>query len=97
LQSDGDIVVETIRLDDIKPAPSVIKLDVEGHEVSVLRGAKRILEVDRPVVFVAIHDSEARARCIQILETHDYEVEWLESSELVPTLGALIRVAERLC
>ena len=83
LQADGDMVVGTIRLDDIEPVPAVIKIDVEGHEASVLRGARRILELDRPVVFVAIHGSEARARCSQILETHDYEVEWLDSSELV--------------
>ena len=69
LQADGDLVVETIGLDDIEPSPpSVIKIDVEGHEANVLRGASRILEVDRPVVFVALHGSGPRDECVRILE-----------------------------
>lgn len=83
LQPDGGLEVPTIRLDDIEPAPSVIKIDVEGHEASVLRGARRVLEVDRPVVFIAIHGTAARAQCLEILEAHDYQVEWLEANELV--------------
>jgi len=82
LQPQGDLVVETIRLDDIEPAPNVVKIDVEGHEASVLTGAKRILDHDRPIVFVAIHGSEARSQCVQILESHEYQIEWLDANEL---------------
>ncbi|ROO24656.1 methyltransferase FkbM [Salinisphaera orenii MK-B5] len=50
------IEVEIARGDDFLPrfAPFVaaIKIDVEGHELDVLRGLERTLERDRPVIFM---------------------------------------------
>jgi FkbM family methyltransferase len=45
--------VPTIRLDelDLGDKVSVIKIDVEGHEAAVLRGAAACLEQHRPIVF----------------------------------------------
>jgi FkbM family methyltransferase len=83
LNAAGDVNVPTIRLDDIDLRPSVIKIDVEGHEAAVLVGATRILEADRPIVFVAVHTSEARNDCVRILDTNGYEIKWLEPDELV--------------
>jgi FkbM family methyltransferase len=48
-----EIVVRTARLDDELPegfAPALIKVDVEGAELQVLRGATRTLAEHRPVV-----------------------------------------------
>jgi FkbM family methyltransferase len=49
--SDG-AKVPVRRLDDIsRPSPvSAMKVDVEGYELEVLRGAERLLREDRPVV-----------------------------------------------
>jgi FkbM family methyltransferase len=49
----GHTSVALSRLDDhSRPLPvSLMKLDVEGYELEVLRGARRLLEQDRPVVF----------------------------------------------
>jgi FkbM family methyltransferase len=47
------ITVSTERLDDVLPenyAPTLVKIDVEGAEFQVLRGATRTLERYRPVV-----------------------------------------------
>jgi FkbM family methyltransferase len=47
------VTVRKARLDDIAldGRISVMKIDVEGHEAAVLRGAVRRLEQDRPIVF----------------------------------------------
>lgn len=44
----GDELVENGR---ISP-PTLVKIDVEGHEVDVLKGMKKILKVYKPVVFL---------------------------------------------
>ena len=40
------------RLDDLDLAPAIVKVDVEGHELPVLRGLERTLRNHRPVVLV---------------------------------------------
>ncbi|MDR9381725.1 MAG: FkbM family methyltransferase [Natronomonas sp.] len=51
----GDRTVETRRGDGIDPAPTVVKLDVEGHELAALDGmAARLGVVDR--IAVEVHD-----------------------------------------
>lgn len=71
------------------PPPSVIKIDVEGGEADVLRGAKDILKAHRPVIFLATHGFESHETCCAILRTLDYEISSLEqkrveeSSELI--------------
>ena len=55
-----------MRLDDAVRGPvAVIKLDVEGMEASVIRGAGRILSRHRPAVYAEAHSDEA-ARSIQV-------------------------------
>lgn len=53
--------MEVSRLDlyrDAFGAPGIIKLDVEGHEAKVLRGGKKILKNDRPLLILEQRDSE---------------------------------------
>ena len=49
----------SIRLDDYADGtgdpPDVITMDVEGSELHVLWGARRLLQEHRPVVFVSVH------------------------------------------
>jgi FkbM family methyltransferase len=45
--------VRTARLDDIALSNiGFVKIDVEGHELNVLRGAKRTIAIDRPIFLV---------------------------------------------
>lgn len=59
-------------------APTVVKIDVEGAELSVLNGMQSILETDRPEVFVELHpESLARndrsdREALALLEAADY-------------------------
>jgi FkbM family methyltransferase len=54
----GEITVPTVALDDIVGDRRVdfIKLDVEGAEALALRGATRVLERDRPLVYCEFND-----------------------------------------
>ncbi|KQT11821.1 hypothetical protein ASG40_07320 [Methylobacterium sp. Leaf399] len=36
------------------PAPSLIKLDVEGHEPAVLAGARRTIREAKPILFIEV-------------------------------------------
>lgn len=47
--------VKVFRLDELEHDPvGFIKIDVEGHEMEVIEGAKSLLEKDRPVLLVEL-------------------------------------------
>jgi len=48
-----DVTVRLTPIDALQlPPVGVVKIDVEGHELAVLRGARRLLGTDRPAVIV---------------------------------------------
>src|SRR5207302_8721381 len=56
----GALRVRSFTLDDLTfhdglPAPTAIKIDVEGAEAAVLRGAARLLTEHGPVIFLSTH------------------------------------------
>ena len=53
----GSHSVRTKRIDDMGFTDvRFIKIDVEGHELAVLNGARRIIERDHPVLFVELEE-----------------------------------------
>jgi FkbM family methyltransferase len=52
---------------------AMVKVDVEGHEAEVLRGASRTLETSHPVVVTEAHDSVALRDLEEILVPLGYE------------------------
>jgi hypothetical protein len=52
-------MVEVCTLDsevaELRLIPSIIKIDVEGWELAVLKGAEATLLRDRPVLFLSLH------------------------------------------
>jgi FkbM family methyltransferase len=53
---DGDIDVISLDAYSFERAVKVLKIDVEGMELDVLRGAKTLIERDRPLVYVECLD-----------------------------------------
>jgi hypothetical protein len=58
---------------DISPPPAVVKIDVEGAEVSVLRGAQRLLEQIRPRILCEV-SSGNREEASSILKSAGYRL-----------------------
>jgi hypothetical protein len=59
------------------PPPSVMKLDVEGHEEAVLRGAPATLDRYRPTVLCEFHDHVGASHVQDILAGFRYVCEGL--------------------
>lgn len=46
----GDVLCKKLNFQ-----PDVIKIDVEGHEIKVLKGLKDVIEQSRPLIFLELH------------------------------------------
>jgi FkbM family methyltransferase len=82
------VQVDTIPLDDAIDAPvGLIKIDVEGHELAVLRGAMRILARDRPNLIVELEERHMPG-CVQaahdLLAPLGYVSTYLQDGTLRP-------------
>ncbi len=71
-------VVQCVRLDAIvaEGEVGVIKIDVEGHELEVLKGSEGILERCHPLMYVENDRIEKSPALIQWLLDRDYRLWW---------------------
>jgi FkbM family methyltransferase len=59
-------------MDRLSP-PRVLKIDVEGAEVNVLRGAERLLSTYKPIILCEVSERNADA-CAEIFHAHGYSM-----------------------
>ena len=87
--------IELITLDtyNLKRPVSFIKIDVEGAEPLALRGAKHLLQEDRPVILSELHPAQLQkvsgctpAEFIGTLEQLGYECHDLHGTGLTPSV-----------
>ncbi len=85
LSAEGEYKVKTARSDDymdeLKTAPDFIKLDIEGAEYDFLKGAERLISINRPQILLSAHGHQKRDQCIDWLEKHEYTIRHLVSNE----------------
>jgi len=63
---------------DYFPAPAVLKIDVETHEASVLRGAARLLREARPTIWSEVAHQNS-AEITELLHAAQYELHGAET------------------
>lgn len=56
--------------------PHILKIDVEGWEEFVLRGAQAALTKSVRAVFLEIHNRQAEERCLAVLEAAGFACSW---------------------
>lgn len=54
------------------PPPDFLKIDVEGHELKVLFGAKRTLAINRPALLIEFHSQSLHADLLAFLDSFGY-------------------------
>lgn len=60
-----------------------IKIDVENFEYYALKGGKRILESNHPVIYAELWDNENRTNCIALLSSLNYQANVVVNDKLV--------------
>lgn len=71
----GGYIVKCITLDEWfargeSPPPDFIKIDVEGHEASVIRGARQVISQYLPIILFEALTEDARINIIRILRDY---------------------------
>ena len=78
--------VPCIALDDFVPGappPHLIKCDVEGAEVEVLKGAARLLAEHRPTLVCEIHSEANHQSLRKLLASCGYRLSWVSKSHIL--------------
>jgi FkbM family methyltransferase len=79
LAESGDLEVQTVALDPLVasgelPAPTFLKIDVEGAEAAVLAGAAGLLRDHHPTILLSTHGYRHHQTCWARLEEYGYTV-----------------------
>lgn len=61
-----------------------IKIDIENFEYFALKGGKRILESNHPVIYAELWDNENRTKCIDLLTGLNYKTFVVVHDKLIP-------------
>ena len=80
------LTLTTTTLDDFAathPLPDFIKMDVEGEEGRVLRGASALLARKAPIICCELHSEEAAREVLDVLVPRGYRVSRLDGTPFV--------------
>lgn len=90
-----DVIVRAVSLDDWASASgsqiNFLKMDIEGAETDVLRGAQRVLHDHRPIMVIELHGNNAGQGdhpVLSLLQQARYRVHWIEKSTQTPHILA---------
>lgn len=79
----GELPIVLSTLDSLDVSPSLIKIDVEGEELKVLQGGRRLLGSHRPKIYLATHSDRLKEECTRFLQSLGFKVTSIAADELV--------------
>ncbi|MCM8536214.1 MAG: FkbM family methyltransferase [Lentisphaeraceae bacterium] len=69
--------VPIVRLDDFcQESCSLIKMDVEGMEIAALKGAERLINKYKPILYTENNNNDRSAELIKYIESLGYNIYW---------------------
>jgi methyltransferase FkbM-like protein len=80
-------------VDELRLVPALIKIDVEGAELEVLKGAARVLEAHRPRLLISLHPrrlAQVGADCETVLawlRAHRYRADVVGEDQEIHVLA----------
>jgi hypothetical protein len=80
------MTVEVTTLDETLPADmdvGLIKVDVEGHEINVLRGAEKVIARCRPSMVLEANSHDKLMELETWLDNHNYEWEIVDMRNMI--------------
>ena len=84
------VKVKTVSLDDLVlkkqiPPPDYMKIDVEGAELLVFKGARLVLINYYPTIFLATHGVEVHKECCEFLKEIGYNLQSINEESIEKT------------
>ena len=62
---------------------NAIKIDVENFEYFVLKGGRKLLEKNHPIIYIELWDNENRTKCFELVKQLGYSIKVVISDRLV--------------
>jgi len=69
-----------------------LKIDVEGAELMLLSGARKIIETYRPKIILSTHGDDVHQQCVQWLKILGYHLESIPSTKSIDETRAILAV-----
>ena len=95
LFSKDGIAVKTVCIDDLLskgeiPSPDLLKIDVEGAELSVLSGAKLMTANYHPTIFLSTHASDLHQQCCKYLKSMGYKLRAISEKDTIDNTSEIV-------
>jgi len=96
--ADADDSIEIRRLDDAGlDKVDFIKADVEGMEISLLKGAQALIEKSRPVIYLELNTLDTGVESLAWARQHGYLVHGLAADPFNPANHNLLPTIAQMC
>lgn len=86
--NEGEIIDKILidKLDNIYSDEKIagIKIDVENYEYIVLKGGVKLLQNQKPIIYIELWDNENRINCFNYLRNLGYKSYYFKNKKLIP-------------